>query len=68
MNKFQNATFFVQFGGGRVIRPGDQLETAEDKIAKEKQTKELIAAYRKKMGFTIDAQTKLECEKVYLWQ
>lgn len=51
------------FGGGRVIRPGDQLETAEDKIAKEKQTKELIAAYRKKMGFTIDAQTKLECEK-----
>lgn len=51
------------FGGGRVIRPGDQLETAEDKAAKEKQTKELIAAYRKKMGLTIDAQTRLECEK-----
>ncbi|KAJ0961224.1 hypothetical protein J5N97_000818 [Dioscorea zingiberensis] len=51
------------FGGGRVIRPGEQLETAEDKAVKEKRTKELISAYREKMGLKIDPQTKLECEK-----
>ncbi|KAJ6812092.1 uncharacterized protein M6B38_151740 [Iris pallida] len=51
------------FGGGRVIRPGEVLETVEDKAAKEKHTRELIAAYRNKMGLNIDAKTKFECEK-----
>ncbi|KAF9597364.1 hypothetical protein IFM89_017710 [Coptis chinensis] len=51
------------FGGGRTIRPGDVLETAEDKTAKDVHTKQLIAAYKKKMGMNIDANLKAECEK-----
>ncbi|WOL00539.1 hypothetical protein Cni_G09252 [Canna indica] len=51
------------FGGGRNIKPGEVLETAEDKAAKEKRSRELIAAYKSKMGLTIDAKTKAECEK-----
>ncbi|XP_058079973.1 uncharacterized protein LOC131228156 isoform X4 [Magnolia sinica] len=51
------------FGGGRVIRPGEVLETAEDKAAKEARTKQLLAAYKNKMGLNIDAKTKRECEK-----
>ncbi|XP_010908205.1 uncharacterized protein [Elaeis guineensis] len=51
------------FGGGRVIRPGEVLETAEDKTAKEKCSRELIAAYKNKMGLTIDAKTKFECQE-----
>ncbi|KAK3223846.1 hypothetical protein Dsin_010871 [Dipteronia sinensis] len=37
-----------KFGGGRTIRPGDVIETAEDRAAKEKHTKQLIAAYKKR--------------------
>lgn len=51
------------FGGGKVIRPGEVQETAEERAAKDKRTKELIAAYKNKMGLTIDAKTKAECEK-----
>ncbi|URE34941.1 hypothetical protein MUK42_15709 [Musa troglodytarum] len=51
------------FGGGRNIKPGEVLETAEGKAAKEKRTRELLAAYKSKMGLTIDAKTKAECEK-----
>ncbi|KAF8398299.1 hypothetical protein HHK36_017226 [Tetracentron sinense] len=51
------------FGGGRVIRPGEVLETEEDKAAKQARTKELLAAYKKKMGLNIDAKLKSECEK-----
>lgn len=50
------------FGGGRTIRPGDVLETDEEKAAKEARTKELIAAYKKKFGLSIDAKLKSECE------
>ncbi|XP_008465728.1 uncharacterized protein LOC103503340 [Cucumis melo] len=50
------------FGGGRTIRPGDVLETDEEKAAKEARTKELIAAYKRKFGLTIDAKLKSECE------
>ncbi|KGN51107.1 uncharacterized protein LOC101215292 [Cucumis sativus] len=50
------------FGGGRTIRPGDVLETDEEKAVKEARTKELIAAYKKKFGLTIDAKLKSECE------
>ncbi|KAJ8646269.1 hypothetical protein MRB53_008017 [Persea americana] len=51
------------FGGGRVIQPGEVLETAEDKAAKEARTRQLLAAYKNKMGITINPKTKSECEK-----
>ncbi|KAF7824660.1 Cytochrome b5 [Senna tora] len=51
------------FGGGRTIRPGEVLETVEEKAAKEARTKELIAAYKKKIGLNIDAKLKSECEE-----
>lgn len=51
------------FGGGRTIRPGDMLETAEDRAAKDARTRELVAAYKKQMGLNIDAKLKSECEK-----
>ncbi|GMH21457.1 hypothetical protein Nepgr_023299 [Nepenthes gracilis] len=51
------------FGGGRIIRPGEALETSEDKAAKEAHTRELLAAYKNKIGLNIDAELKAECEK-----
>ncbi|KAK3223816.1 hypothetical protein Dsin_010841 [Dipteronia sinensis] len=51
------------FGGGRTIRPGDVIETAEDRAAKEKHTKQLIAAYKKRVGLSVDPKLKSECEK-----
>ena len=54
----------MQFGGGRNIRPGEVLETAEERAAKEARTRQLLAAYKKKVGLSIDAKLKSECEKV----
>ncbi|KAM4072720.1 hypothetical protein ACB094_11G160400 [Castanea mollissima] len=51
------------FGGGRVIRPGEVLETAEEKTAKETRTRQLLAAYRSEMGLDIDPKLKSECEE-----
>lgn len=51
------------FGGGRTIRPGDALESAEEKAAKEARTRELLAAYKSRVGLTIAPDLKLECEK-----
>ncbi|GAB4827834.1 hypothetical protein Ancab_034719 [Ancistrocladus abbreviatus] len=51
------------FGGGRTIHPGEALETAEDKAAKQACTRELIAAYKSKIGLNIDAKLKAVCEK-----
>ncbi|KAL8098315.1 uncharacterized protein LOC141684009 isoform X2 [Apium graveolens] len=52
------------YGGGKVIRPGEALETAEDKAAKEARTRQLLAAYKKKVGLNIDPKLKSECQKV----
>ncbi|KAF8009934.1 hypothetical protein BT93_J0803 [Corymbia citriodora subsp. variegata] len=52
-----------KFGGGRTIRPGDVLETAEDRAAKDAHTRELVAAYKRKTGLNIDAKLKSDCEK-----
>ncbi|WCJ39020.1 hypothetical protein M5689_020042 [Euphorbia peplus] len=52
------------FGGGKTIRPGDVLETAEERAAKDDRTKQLVAAYKKRMGLNIDPKVKSECEKV----
>ncbi|XP_050378422.1 uncharacterized protein LOC126795682 [Argentina anserina] len=51
------------FGGGRVIRPGEVLETEEEKAAKEARTRQLVAAYKSKMGLNIDPKLRLDCEK-----
>ncbi|CAM8969730.1 unnamed protein product [Rhodiola kirilowii] len=51
------------FGGGRTIRPGDVLETEEDKAAKDAKTKQLLADYKARVGMNIDPKLKLECEK-----
>ncbi|XP_020086320.1 uncharacterized protein LOC109708854 isoform X3 [Ananas comosus] len=51
------------YGGGRNIQPGQVLEAAEDRAKKEKRTEEFIAAYKSKMGLTIDPKIKAACEK-----
>lgn len=51
------------FGGGKVIRPGQALETAEERAAKEARTRELLAAYKSKSGLKIDPKLKSECEE-----
>uniref|UniRef100_A0A2P2JND9 Uncharacterized protein LOC105631196 isoform X2 n=1 Tax=Rhizophora mucronata TaxID=61149 RepID=A0A2P2JND9_RHIMU len=51
------------FGGGRTIRPGDVLETADERAAKDEHTRQLLAAYRKKIGLNIDPKLRYECEK-----
>lgn len=51
------------FGGGRTIRPGDVLETAEARAAKEERTRQLLAAYKKSVGLNVDPKLKSECEK-----
>lgn len=61
---FTEVSFFDQFGGGRVIRPGEVLETEEEKAAKEARTRQLVAAYKSKMGLNIDPKLRLDCEKV----
>ncbi|KAB1224579.1 hypothetical protein CJ030_MR2G004971 [Morella rubra] len=51
------------FGGGRVIRPGEVLETTEEKAAKEARTRELLAAYNNKIGLKLDPKLKSECQE-----
>lgn len=51
------------FGGGRTIRPGEILESEEEKAAKEARTKQMLAAYKKKYGLNIDPKLKIECEE-----
>lgn len=54
----------IKFGGGRTIRPGDVLEPAEARAAKEERTRQLLAAYKKSVGLNVDPKLKSECEKV----
>ncbi|XVF84090.1 hypothetical protein PTKIN_Ptkin16aG0546800 [Pterospermum kingtungense] len=51
------------FGGGRTIRPGEVLETEEDRAAKNERTRQLLAAYKKKVGLNVDQKLRSECEK-----
>lgn len=57
--------FWFKFGGGRTIQPGDSVETAEERIAREERTKKLLTAYKESIGLNIDPELKLECEKVF---
>ncbi|CAN0863512.1 hypothetical protein LINGRAHAP2_LOCUS8714 [Linum grandiflorum] len=52
------------YGGGKTIRPGDALETEEERVKKETRTKQLVAAYKSRMGVNIDPKLKSECEKI----
>ncbi|BFI31890.1 hypothetical protein MPTK2_4g00590 [Marchantia polymorpha subsp. ruderalis] len=52
------------YGGGRTIRPGDTLETEEERIAREAKTQKLLADYKKKMGLDVDPRLKAECEMI----
>ncbi|XP_002973676.2 uncharacterized protein LOC9642587 [Selaginella moellendorffii] len=52
------------FGGGRTIKPGEELETDEEKKAREAKTKELLAEYRRKMGLDIDPRVSSECQEI----
>ncbi|KAJ1262666.1 hypothetical protein BS78_09G126700 [Paspalum vaginatum] len=51
------------YGGGRNIQLGGETLSAEEKAAKDKRTKELIAAYRNRQNMVIDAKTKAECNE-----
>ncbi|KAK1425335.1 hypothetical protein QVD17_20686 [Tagetes erecta] len=51
------------YGGGKTIRPGEVLETAESKAAKQARTRQMIAAYNRQMGLLIDPKLKADCEK-----
>ncbi|XP_021295738.1 uncharacterized protein LOC110425222 isoform X2 [Herrania umbratica] len=51
------------FGGGRTIRPGEGLETEEDKAAKNERTRQLLASYKMKIGLNVDPKLRSECEK-----
>ena len=56
-----------QFSGGRVICPGEVLESKEEKIVKEARTKQLLAAYNKKTGLNVDPKLKFEYEEVSIY-
>ena len=43
-----------------------ETQSAEEKAAKDKCTKELIAAYRNRQNMVIDAKTKAECIEVLI--
>lgn len=51
------------FGGGRTLQPGDSIETAEERTAREERTKQLLTAYKESIGLNIDPKLKLECEE-----
>lgn len=52
------------YGGGKVIRPGDVVETKEEKEMREAKTKKLLDDYKEKMGLKVDPIVKANCEKV----
>ncbi|XP_062179817.1 uncharacterized protein LOC133884429 isoform X2 [Phragmites australis] len=54
------------YGGGRNIRRGGETQSAEEKAAKDKRTRELISAYRNRQNMIIDAKTKAECTETEL--
>ncbi|KQK06568.1 uncharacterized protein LOC100843051 [Brachypodium distachyon] len=49
------------YGGGRNISLGGEKQSAEEKAAKDKRTRELLAAYMSGQNKTMDAKTKAEC-------
>ena len=55
---------WMQYGGGRNIKPGQKLETEEEKIARETKTKKLLDDYKKKLGLDMAPKDRARCERV----
>lgn len=55
---------WTQYGGGRNIKPGQKLETEEEKIARETKTKKLLDDYKRKLGLDMAPKDKARCERV----
>lgn len=53
------------YGGGRTIRPGQQLESPEDEAARKQKTKDLIQAYRKKAGLDIPPDVLVRYQELF---
>lgn len=53
-----------QYGGGRNIKPGQKLETEEEKTAREAKTKKLLDDYKKKLGLDMAPKDRARCERV----
>lgn len=51
------------YGGGRNIKPGDVLETEEQKAAREERTRQMLTAYNRKIGLEVDPEVEAECQK-----
>lgn len=51
------------FGGGRTIRPGDALESAEEKEARLKRQRAALESYRKKVGL-VDPRDESEATRL----
>lgn len=57
----------MQYGGGRNIKPGQTLETEEEKIARETKTKKLLDDYKKKLGLDMAPKDRARCERVSIF-
>eukprot|EP00252_Welwitschia_mirabilis_P005150 TRINITY_DN1558_c0_g1_i4.p1 TRINITY_DN1558_c0_g1~~TRINITY_DN1558_c0_g1_i4.p1 ORF type:complete len:409 (-),score=95.24 TRINITY_DN1558_c0_g1_i4:415-1641(-) len=52
------------YGGGKIIQPGDVLESDVERASHEEKTKKLLEKYKIKMGLKVDPNVKEACEKV----
>ncbi|MQL87686.1 hypothetical protein Taro_020233 [Colocasia esculenta] len=62
------ASALLEIGGGRNICPGEVLESADTKAAKEECTRQLISNYKSQIGLTVDAKLKAYCETAKVWE
>jgi hypothetical protein len=51
------------YGGGRNIKPGQKLETEDEKVARETKTKKLLDDYKKKLGLDMAPKDRARCER-----
>lgn len=55
---------WTQYGGGRNIKPGQKLETEDEKVARETKTKKLLDDYKKMLGLDMTPKDRARCERV----
>lgn len=53
------------FGGGRNLRPGQELETEDEAAARQQRVSAALTSYRKTLGLDIDPATESECESLF---
>lgn len=53
------------YGGGRNLRPGQDLETAEQAAQRKQRVSEALASYRKQMGLEIDPEIEAQAQKLF---